>query len=178
MPFFKVSLNDHEIAVAGGQDVAVITLSLVGTKGNGEFWLSLSGMRRGSFGVNSHFNWIERSIREGDILRITPMVSVIAASVPTVEAKQGAKIIANGKPEMPKDLHLEVRLPDGREVKAGMESEEVLQAVLGWHSGAPASKLEVDSVTSEPSGYTKGKRWVEESILPSQAVEIAIVAGP
>lgn len=163
--YLEVFLDGMKLSAGGGVDVDVITLSLVGGKDNGRFWIQMSGRRN-----DVNVEWLQREIACGTELVLIPRDDV--ANLDTGGAQTSI-------PPVPKCQSLDgikalrVSSENIQPQIARIGKEDTLQLVVSWTSAENRWKLELDSLTVDDRGFTTGTHWLDCQLAPNKPVAIS-----
>ncbi len=185
MPYLDVRLNGRKLAIGGGAQLDVLSLSLIGTRDSLDLSFNLSGMRRLSGGRAEHLSWSSQQLSSDDKLRVT----ALEEAIPDHPMQRDAPALSSpkellrghqhnrgkpycGQPVAPsRKLSFEVQFFDSTQVSA-VGTEETLQLVVTWTRTGNGCKVEVDAITVLEDGTTTGHRWVERTLRPAEWFEV------
>ena len=196
MPYLEVSLNGSLFACAGTPHAGVLTASVI-VMTTGGAYLAISAMDTVD-GQRIFSNWPSHLLAENDELEIELTAEgkrtepISRASSPELPiAEELARIrdeFETIQTDMPLQAHvegdvsvsellnlgqLEIRVPPLSEVRAFAVGTEQLQAV--WEYTRNGCKFEVDALSVQADGSTKGRRWICESLEFNQRVRVRYV---
>lgn len=171
MAFVSLHLNGRELGTVGSRDVDIMTLTLVGNRSSGSFWLQIGGLEAVPMGSRKPANWFSGPICKDDRLRVDFVGSL------------GGQVSASRSSSEPLDsmraeeLSLDVEFSDSEQVLATFGDDDTLQLVATYKRGDREWKVEIDSVTVSDSGFTTGKSFTKKKLQSLDWIEIRCLAA-
>jgi hypothetical protein len=191
MTYFTISLNGRVVACAGSSEVRVLTASVIATA-HGPAQLTVNGLST-TGGERTYQHWPSWNLSPQDQVAIVytaegqataPVSTVVEPELPlsetlarlrqSYEQLPEAKAKAFSHTRAPRRARLSITTGAGSVVEATLGDAEQLQAVVCF--AGSTCKAEVDSLTVQPDGTTRGVRWLAEQIETGQSVTLTYAA--
>jgi hypothetical protein len=190
MPYFTISLNGAVVACAGSPHVRVLTASIVATT-YGPAQLTVSGLSAAN-GERTHQLWPSWHLSPQDQVVITfteegqttnPVSTVVEPELPLRETLTRLRQSYEQLPKPEAQAFSHTRAPRKHRLsvatassitEASLGDAEQLQAEV-LYAGS-SCRAEVDSLTVQADGTTRGVRWLAEPLEPGQSVTFTYAA--
>jgi len=192
MPFFVIELNGQVVVCAGSAKADVLSASIIGSA-NGPAVLGASCR------ISEEDHWVHTAWKSFVLSpRDRVLISFAAEGEPTPSESSGATPkqsqeeiwaeVDRSRSELesrrpltattrrqafshtraPRSHHLVVTPPVGESVHSELGDCEQLQAVINLVGST--CKVEVDSLTVQPDGSTRGTRWFAGALQPGEQI--------
>jgi hypothetical protein len=179
--FLHINTSRGQSSAYGGADISSISFSVVATKYSDAATISVGGIARASSKVRlPSAEWLTEQLFAGESL------SFCASQAEHLDSESFPQFISRctSPPLTTRKLNENSRriraiatyMPNGSVITAEIASQEQVQLVLTWSNAKPNPILEVDSLTTANSGYTRGKRWVEMTVPLDEVFRVELTA--
>ncbi len=175
MPIVEVHVNRQQVAIGGGNDLDLLTFSLVSLATSSQAILRVTGMKRST---DEHLQWVSLPVHKDDAISVifkhvgTPSSPVATWHRSDLEPTANEEIPKSHTVEEGPHMTFRMQIAGNKEISALVAGKSMFQVTAEWLKTTGEYRLEVGCVGSDETN--QDEMWLRSPLSFDEPLEIQL----